>query len=58
MTNDLELQQARDLLDDFQQIDSEPVKNKLSTAINSLAFLFSLPETKDDEQNAPAAVTA
>ena len=47
MTNDQETNQARNLLENFNTLD-EPVKDKLLTAVKSLAFLYNLADEKGD----------
>lgn len=47
MTENHETQQARDFFNDFNKLDT-PTQNKLSNAIKSLAFLYSMADTQND----------
>lgn len=59
MTNELELQQTRELISDFNMLD-ESLRDKLANAINSLAFLYRLTDfkNKDVDKTADAAQPA
>lgn len=48
MTNELELNQTRELISNFNSLD-EPVRDKLSDAINALAFLYRLTDFKNKD---------
>ncbi len=45
-----DLEQAKKLLDDFNSFD-EQTQDKLLNGVKSLAWLYSLAETKDDADN-------
>lgn len=53
MTNELELQQTRELISDFNMLD-ESIRDKLSDAINALAFLYRLTDFKNKDVDNPA----
>lgn len=53
MTNELELNQTRELISDFYSLD-EPIRDKLSDAIKVLAFLYRLTDFKNKDVDNPA----
>lgn len=53
MSYEQEIQQSRDLLDNFNQLDNE-TRGKLVNGVEWLAFLQNMAATSDDkEQSAP-----
>lgn len=57
MTNDLEFNQTCDVAKDFNRLD-ESIQQKLTTAIKSLAFLYTLADNSDDDNKSNTPIVA